>query len=147
MSTRRDSSLRSQVVSLFTVTLVFLLLQMSYSILSVGDYYGDYLPHCNFPGEIFHRGGFPFPSPVTLNKLFLLKIVEEILIIDGNRYGIPEKPFLAVIYVIIGNHFQNFSPLGLCVVCRYVTELFHIIYRLINSMNIRRIPCGSWEFE
>ena len=41
-----------------------LLLQLPYSIPSVGDYCGaKYSLHCNFPEKIFHMGGFPLPSP------------------------------------------------------------------------------------
>ena len=35
---------------------------MPYSIPSVGNYYGENPPHCNFRGEIFPWDGFPLPS-------------------------------------------------------------------------------------
>ena len=35
---------------------IVLLLQVPYSIPSVGDYYGEYSLHCNFPGGKFFAG-------------------------------------------------------------------------------------------
>ena len=35
---------------------------------SDGDYDGVYHLHCNFPGEIFHRGGFSLPSPAHIHR-------------------------------------------------------------------------------
>ena len=39
-----------------------IIIHVPYSIPSVGCYCGEYSLYCNFPGEIFHKGGFPMPS-------------------------------------------------------------------------------------
>ena len=47
----------------FKKFMLFLLLHVPYSIPSVGDCCGEYSLYCNVSGGIFHRGGFPLPSP------------------------------------------------------------------------------------